>query len=131
MRLRFVAHRDAVEVGEVAEVVERRQAIVEAAVAAEHMPDPPADLAGIGCRIDAQHASRPRCGEQQRREDLDRRRLAGAVWSEQSEELAALDLEADPVQRVHLGAPAPEDARAGAVGAAELLDLDRRHGPRD
>src|SRR5262249_13268642 len=31
-------------------------------------------------------------------------------------------------QRVHLGRPPPEDARARTVGAAELLHLDRRHG---
>src|SRR5690348_10354302 len=51
------------------------------------------------------------------REDRDGRRLAGAVWPEESEELSLLDVEADTVDRVHGGLPIPLD---------EVANLDRR-----
>ena len=46
-------------------------------------------------------------------EDLDERRLAGAVGTEQGEQLAAADREVDAVERLH-----------GAVGLAHAADLD-------
>jgi hypothetical protein len=48
-------------------------------------------------------------------EDLDRRRLPGAVRAEQAEDLARIDLEADPAQSL-----------VGPVGLPELADGDRR-----
>ena len=50
-------------------------------------------------------------------EDLDRRRLAGAVRPEKPEDLALLDAERHAVER----------ANALRVRLLELLDLDRRH----
>jgi len=54
----LLPHRDAVQIREVAEVVERRQPVVEAPVAAEHMPDPASHLARLVRRIEAEHARR-------------------------------------------------------------------------
>src|SRR5262249_1180829 len=51
-------------------------------------------------------------------EDLHRRRLAGAVRAEKTEDLALLDREVDPPHR--LEAP---------VGLAQAAHLDRRHRP--
>ena len=48
-------------------------------------------------------------------EDLDRRRLAGAVGAEEAEDLARGDLEADPANGLDL-----------AVGLAEIGNGDRR-----
>jgi hypothetical protein len=45
------------------------------------------------------HFGATRVGLRQRREHLDRRRLAGAVRAEQSEDLAGADLEGDPAER--------------------------------
>ena len=47
-------------------------------------------------------------------EDLDRRRLAGAVGTEQPEHLAAPDVEVDPTNRLEVG-----------IGLAQAADLDR------
>jgi len=49
-------------------------------------------------------------------EDLDRRRLPGAVRAEQAEDLAFLDLEADPAKSL-----------VGPVGLPEVTDGDRAH----
>ena len=50
--------------------------------------------------------------------DLDERRLAGAVGSEQADELALADLEVDAAQRVHrpVGLARPGTDRAGVIG---------------
>ena len=61
-------------------------------------------------------------GRSQALEDLDRRRLAGAVRAEQAEDLAGRDVEVDPVDRpdvaVLLDQTADPDDRVGT---------DRRH----
>jgi len=49
--------------------------------------------------VEACDARRPRLGSRERREDLHRRRLAGAVRPEQSEDRAVRNGEAEPVER--------------------------------
>src|SRR5438876_831114 len=63
----LLAHGHSVEICEVAQVVERREPVVEAAVAAEDVADPPANLARLVRRIEPEHARRAGGREQQRR----------------------------------------------------------------
>ena len=51
----LLARRDAVELGEVAEVVEGAEALVEPPVAAEDVADVPAHLAGVGDDVVTEH----------------------------------------------------------------------------
>ena len=90
----------AVQLGEVAQVVQPGQPLVEPAVAAEDVADPAAHLAGVVDDVVPEHPGRARGGQQQRDEHLDRGGLAGAVGPEQPEQLAALDREVDPAHRL-------------------------------
>ena len=122
---------DAVELGEVAQVVERGEPLVEPAVAAEDVADALPDPLRVLDDIVPEHAGRARGGDQERDQHLDRRRLAGAVRTEQAEELALLDLEADPSDGLHLDRPAPERPGRRLVGAAEVDGFDDgRHARR-
>jgi hypothetical protein len=84
----LLPRRDRVQLGEVAQVVVGREALVQPAVAAEDVADPPAHLARVPDDVEAEHARRSRGRDQQRDQHLDRRRLAGAVRSEQAEQLS-------------------------------------------
>jgi hypothetical protein len=53
------------------------------------------------------HREPARGGEGGARQDLEQRRLAGAVRSDQSDALTGFDLEVDVVQRVHCLVPRP------------------------
>ena len=68
----------------------------------------------IGDDVVAEHAHGAAVGARQSRDDRDERRLAGAVWTEQPEELALRDRQVDAVERPHL----PEAAR-------HIPDFDR------
>src|SRR5439155_10897249 len=92
--LGLAAH--AVQLGEIAEVVETGEPLVEPALAAEYIADPLADLARLADDVVPEHARVAGRRQQQRDQHLDRRRLAGAVRAEQPEELALGDLERDP-----------------------------------
>ena len=61
----------------------------------EHDPDPLAQRRAAVLRIDAEHRHVAAVAGAVALEDLDRRRLAGAVRPEQAEHLALLDGEAD------------------------------------
>ena len=125
----LAAGLDGVELGEVAQVVETREPLVEAALAPEHVADPLADPARVLDDVPAEHARAARRRDQQRDQHLDRRRLAGAVRAEQAEELALADREADPSDRLDVVRPAPDCARRDPVGAVEIDRLDDVHGP--
>jgi hypothetical protein len=73
------------------------------------------ERARVAHDVDAQHLGAARIGRAQALEDLDRRRLAGAVGAEQAEDLAAVDAEGDAVYGVQL-----------SVGLAQLVDGDDR-----
>src|SRR4029077_14187169 len=66
----------------------------------------------------------PRARPQQRREHANRRRLAGAVRTEQSEDLSFLDLERDSALRLHLAEandePVDENRRPLLLDRGEL-----------
>ena len=115
----LVAGRDAVDVGEEAQVVEAGEPVVEAALAAEDVADAAADLLRLPCDVEAEDPRLAGGGQQERGEDLDRRRLAGAVRPEQAEELAGSDLEAEVDDRVDLADVPAHDPGRDAVRAAQ------------
>src|SRR2546425_6474465 len=108
-------------------------------------PDPPLDAGRIGENVDAGDRGRAGIGAPQALEDLDRRRLAGAVRAEEPEHLAGLDVEADTadgldlavalskVSDLHDGGRAfnlPAIARPGNVAPAAVSVGGRRRGTR-
>ena len=83
----------------------------------EHDADPLAPVAAGALRVDAEDGDAAAVALAVALEDLDRRRLAGAVRAEQAEDLALLDLEADAANGLDL-----------AVRLAQVADGDgRRH----
>ena len=93
-----VARRQAVELAEHPELLaDGQDAVARLLAAGDHVHDP-ADLLGLADDVEAEDPRRPLGRQEQRRQDLDQRRLAGAVRAEQAEELAGLDLEVDAVE---------------------------------
>src|SRR6266487_5450497 len=82
--------------------------------------DPPSPVEIRGRRIGAQHLDVTGIALSVALEYLDRRRLAGAVRTEQTENLAGVELEVDALQRFEL---------AVRLGQAANAD-DRGHGGR-
>ena len=110
--------RALVVAGEQAQALDDAQRLVHRR-GLEDDADPLAPLAARVRRVDSQHLDLARVALAVALEDLDRGRLARAVRAEQAEDLAALDLEADPADRLEL-----------AVRLAEVSDADRGHGRR-
>ena len=82
-----------------------------------HDAEKPSRIAIVGDDVVAEDASLAGIGVGQAREDRDQSGLAGAVGSEQAEELARFDAEVDAGKRLH-----------GAETARDIDDLDRgRH----
>src|SRR5205085_5903061 len=123
----LVARVDSVELGEVAEVVEPGKAVVEPALAAEDVADPPPNLVCLPHDVKPENARRSARRDQQGDQHLDRRRLARAVRAEQPEELAGLDRKRDAANGLDVDRAPAERARGGAVGAVKIPRLDRRH----
>ena len=62
--------------------------------------EPSRDRAALRARVEAEHGDVAGVALAVALEDLDRRRLAGAVRAEQAEDLAGRDLEVDPAHRL-------------------------------
>ena len=90
------ARRHAVELGEIAQVVERRDPLVGTAVAAEHIADAAPHLTRLLDHVHAEHAGAAGGRDQKRDQHLDGRGLTGAVRPEQPEQFTLADLEATP-----------------------------------
>src|SRR5438128_2560337 len=106
--------RPLVEGGEQVEELQQVQTVEERRRLQLHADDV-LDLLGIPADVDPTHHGLAVVGAAQALEDLDRRRLAGPVWTEQSEDLSLLDAERDAVDRHE--APVP---------LAQSLDDDRK-----
>ena len=115
---------DPVELGEVAQVVERREALVEAAVTAEDVADALAHPVRVLDDVAPEDARLPRRRDQQGDEHLDRRRLPGPVRPEQAEQLALLDREAHAAHRLDLERAPSERPGRRPVGAVEIDRFD-------
>src|SRR5262249_24075256 len=101
-QLRYASPRDLgrnpVEVGEVAQVVEPGEPPVKPALATEDEADPPSYRPRVTHGVEAQDPRLARRREQKRGENLDDRRLAGTVRTQQAEELAAADRKVDALE---------------------------------
>jgi hypothetical protein len=78
---------------------------------------------GLGGHVDARDPRGARRDGQERRQHAHRRRLAGAVRTEEPEHLARADVEVDAAHRLDRGG-------AAAVGLDEARGLDRGRRPR-
>ena len=108
----------AVDQGAPAEAVPTKRATAELKAILEALifasPDPLTPRPRRVGRIGAEDRGPPAGAVAVALEDLDRRRLAGAVGAEEAEHLADADVEADPA-----------DGLVGAVALAQILDLYR------
>ena len=102
----------AAQVGEVLEVLGAGQPVVEVELARQ-VADPAMDRDGIRRRLDPEDASAPRGRPDQVQERANGRRLAGAVRSQEAEDLPLLH------GQVHL-----DDPPVAPVALGELLGLD-------
>jgi hypothetical protein len=98
---------DAVDGGEEGDVLVDREIAVEREALGQ-VADPAAELGASPDGVDAAGAHRPAVRRQQSEDDAQGGRLAGAVRADQAEHLAALDAEADVVDR-HQVAIAPDE----------------------
>lgn len=83
----LLAGADPVQLGEVPEVVERGEPVVQAAVAAEDVPDATAYGDGVAGHVVAEHPGGAGRRQEQGVEHLDGGRLAGAVGPQEAEQL--------------------------------------------
>ena len=104
---------DAVQARVEAQVLARGQVAVEQRLVAEEA-DPPAHGPALARQRAAEHARRAAVRAQQRRQDPQQRRLAGAVGAEHRQRLALLERQRHPGER-----------HALAVGPADVSQLDR------
>jgi len=107
----------AVEAREIREVVTGAQVAINGQVAGQVSDETPCGET-VAMAVDAEDRRAPAGRPQQIEQQPDRRRLAGAVGSEQSDDLALLGGEAQPVD----GGPA-------AVALAQVGGFEGRHGP--
>ncbi len=127
--------RQAVDGSDQLERVEGGQVPLELVPVAHHHRDPAQEVALALRRRVAQHPCLARRRVQQAGQHLERRGLAGAVGTEEADDLAGGDLEADPVDRLDLARLAPDEALGRRADAAlahrhveGLAQLDRPHG---
>ena len=103
----------------------------------EHDPDPVAPLAAAVGGVDAEHGDVSGAAREEAFEDLDGRRLAGAVRAEEGEDLAGGDLEVDAanglrrsvvlLQPVHANGDLARRRRRRATGAGPDLAAPAEH----
>jgi hypothetical protein len=120
--------RHPVDVREVAQVIEAGESAVEPAIAAEDIADTRAHLSCLLRYVETEHAGGPCRRQQQRRQDLDRRRLSCSVRTEQTEQLAVCDRERDPTQGLDLARTAAEDSPPRAIAPFEAVYFDCHSG---
>ena len=127
--------RQAVDRADQLERVEGGQVPLELVPVAHHHRDPAQEVALALRRRVAEHPRLARRRVQQARQHLERGGLAGAVGTEEADDLARRDLEADPVDRLDLARVAADQAPGRGADAAlahrhveRLAQLDRPHG---
>ena len=98
------------EIADAVDLREERDVLVDAQVAVQRealreVADRAGDVAMLLHRILAEHADRARVDMQQPADRADRRRLAGAVGTNQPEHLAFVDTKRHPAQRLDAAVP--------------------------
>ena len=110
-----------------------REVGLRAALLQDH-PDPRAPGAIAAGGVDAEHAHVAAVAPAKALEDLDRRRLPGAVGPEEGEDLAAAHVQRQPAYRprdvVRRSAPATTRGRSPRIALAQPVDLDREFAGR-
>ena len=81
------------------EVLTSGETPVEGSVVSEHQPDPVPDRSRLVARVVTVDEHIPRGWMQERRHDLQQRRLTGTVGADEPHHLAAADAEVDATQR--------------------------------
>ena len=115
---------DLVDVAQQLEGVDERQVPPELHALPEHRADPARELDPPSRRVEPRDRDSSRRRHEDTGQHLDRRRLAGPVRAEVAEQLAALDVERDVLDRIDGHALAPEAAPAHHELLREVLDLD-------
>src|SRR5207245_3660350 len=117
---------DAVEPARVHEVLHRGELLEERRLHGDAV-DVPLDGELVGADVESEYADLARVGGQQRREHPDERGLPRAVRTEEAVDLAAVNAQADPVDRAHMaggrGATPP-----GSEDLPYVARLERRRG---
>src|SRR5947209_548550 len=85
--------------GKILEILPTGKPPVHRAFTGQHHADVPADLRRVADDVELPHPRRPGRGSKQRAQDSDGRGLPGAVRPEQAEQLPAVDLQGDSVDR--------------------------------
>ena len=114
----------AIQFAEESQVFPRRQLSVQGQFLVYHA-DLPAQLPVRWHDSPAQNAHFPAGRRQQARHDGEKRRLAGAVWAEQAEHFAFLDLEADPGKRSSAAVALVQIDDVKDRGCHDLFGLDK------
>ncbi len=114
--------RLAVQAPDHRQVLEPRQVLVDGGVLAREA-DPLAQLRRVLDDVEPGHPRAAGVGLQQRRQDPDDRRLAGAIRSEQAEHGPVRDLEVHADERAHraVGLHEPADADRRVLGSVRLI----------
>jgi len=97
------------------EVLEAGQVLVDGRVLAREA-DVRAQPRGFADDVEPRDAGRARVGPEQRREDADARRLAGAVRAEKPEDASGLDAQVDVAERLDVAVPLAEPVRLDGGG---------------
>ena len=114
---------EAVQAAEEIEIGPRRELVVQPRRLGQDA-DPGPDVVGLGDHVEAVDRGGAFGRSDEGREEAHRRRLAGAVGTEQSEDLAATNLEVDPAH----GPAVPElPAELGSAQRDEVLGGRGRH----
>ena len=109
-----LGRRQVVQPAEQPQVLAPGQVLVDRGVLARQADDPP-DLVGLRPDVEPGHGRAPGVGPEERGEDPHRRRLAGAVRTEQAQDGPLGDLEVDAVE-------------GSDLALAGLVDLDQAFG---
>src|SRR5713226_10362050 len=108
-------------------VVAAAHPVVEAALTTENEPDAATHPLRVPHDIEAEHTGRALGRDQERRQNLDRGRLAGAVRSENAEQLTFVDRKRKLVEGNDLFPSASEHACGSTKCPPYVLEFNRRH----
>jgi len=130
-----LADVDAVDVGEVPQVLASADPVVEPSLAAEHEANPRPEFARLTNDVEAEHLGGTARRDEERGEHLRERRLARAVRPEQAEDLPGIDVEVDPPERFGPHELVEEEAFPALEDPPDVAGVDHggtgHRGPRE
>jgi hypothetical protein len=114
-----LADGQAVELAEHPQLLAHLEQAIPRLLATRHDVHDPAHLGGLARDVEAEHARGALGRQQERGQDLDERRLAGAIGAQQAEQLTRRDLEVDAIER-------DDGCRLRLVDTPNAPDVDGR-----